>query len=170
MLNIKVEKSINEQINAELYSAYLYLSMSAYFESQSLEGMATWMRAQFEEEQEHAFRFFDYVNERGGRVELAAIEQPQKEWSSVLSVFEDTLAHERVVTEMINNMMEIAIEEKDYATQSFLQWYVDEQVEEEATVEGILSKVERIGDNGNGLLMLDRELGSRPATSITPEE
>lgn len=161
MININVEKAINKQINAELYSAYLYLSMSAYFEEQSLEGMAGWMRAQFEEEQAHAFKFFDYINERGGRVTLEAIEKPQESWDSVKSVFEDTLAHERLVTEMINDIMDIAIEEKDHATKSFLQYYIDEQVEEEATAEGILSKVVRIGDNGNGLMMLDRELGAR---------
>ncbi len=167
MLNLTVEKAINEQINAELYSAYLYLSMSAYLETQSLPGFANWMRIQFQEEQAHALKFFDYVNERGGKVTLTAIEEPATDWSSVSAVFENTLEHERLVTGKINHLMDIAMEEKDYATESFLRWFIDEQVEEEATAETILSHVERVEGNGNGLMMLDRELGSRVFTPPT---
>lgn len=170
MLNLNVERAINEQINAELYSAYLYLSMAAWFETQDLPGFASWMRVQFQEEQAHAMKFFDYVNERGGRVTLTAIEEPKSEWGSVVEVFEQTLEHERFVTERINNLMDVAKEEKDYASESFLRWYIDEQVEEEATAEGILSQVERVEGNGNGLMMLDRELGSRSFTPIAAEE
>lgn len=161
MLNLKVEQSINDQINAELYSAYLYLSMSAWFETENLPGFASWMRVQFQEEQAHAMKFFDYVNERGGKVVLDAIEAPKTEWSSVVDVFEQTLDHERMVTERINNLMDIALEERDYTTESFLRWYIDEQVEEEASAESILSQVERLEGNGNGMMMIDRELGSR---------
>jgi len=167
VLNLTVEKAINEQINAELYSAYLYLSMSAYLETQSLPGFANWMRIQFQEEQAHALKFFDYVNERGGKVTLTAIEEPATDWSSVSAVFENTLEHERLVTGKINHLMDIAMEEKDYATESFLRWFIDEQVEEEATAETILSHVERVEGNGNGLMMLDRELGSRVFTPPT---
>jgi ferritin len=166
MLNLKVEASINDQINAELYSAYLYLSMSAYLETENLPGFASWMRVQFEEEQAHAMKFFDYVNERGGRVILEAIEAPKTEWASVVEIFEQTLAHERMVTERINVMMDIALEERDYATESFLRWYIDEQVEEEAGAEAILSQVERLDGHGNGMMMMDRELGSRVFTPI----
>jgi ferritin len=166
MLNLKVEASINDQINAELYSAYLYLSMSAYLETENLPGFASWMHVQFEEEQAHAMKFFDYVNERGGRVILEAIEAPKTEWASVVEIFEQTLAHERMVTERINVMMDIALEERDYATESFLRWYIDEQVEEEAGAEAILSQVERLDGHGNGMMMMDRELGSRVFTPI----
>ena len=166
MLNLRVEEAINEQINAELYSAYLYLSMSAYLEGENLPGFASWMRVQFQEEQAHALKFFDYVNERGGKVVLSAIEGPQIEWGSVAEVFEHTLDHERMVTERINNLMSIALEERDYATESFLRWYVDEQVEEEASAESILAQVERLDGHGNGMLMLDRELGARVFTPI----
>ncbi|QRN85922.1 ferritin [Clostridia bacterium] len=166
MLNLKVEESINDQINAELFSAYLYLSMSAYLESENLPGFASWMRVQFQEEQAHAMKFFDYVNERGGKVTLEAIEAPQTEWASVVEIFEHTLSHERMVTERINHLMDVALEERDYATESFLRWYIDEQVEEEASAEAILSQLERLEGHGNGMIMLDRELGTRVFTPI----
>lgn len=166
MLNLKVEASINDQINAELYSAYLYLSMSAYLETENLPGFASWMRVQFQEEQAHAMKFFDFVNERGGKVILDAIEAPKTEWGSVVEIFEHTLDHERMVTERINTMMDIALEERDYATESFLRWYIDEQVEEEAAAEAILSQVERLDGHGNGMIMMDRELGARVFTPI----
>lgn len=166
MLNLKVEESINDQINAELFSAYLYLSMSAYLESENLPGFASWMRVQFQEEQAHAMKFFDFVNERGGKVVLEAIEAPQTEWGSVVEIFEHTLSHERMVTERINHLMDVALEERDYATESFLRWYIDEQVEEEASAEAILSQLERLEGHGNGMIMLDRELGTRVFTPI----
>ena len=161
MLDSKMEKAINKQIVAELYSAYLYLSMSAYFESEGLSGMAGWMRAQFQEEQLHAFKMFDYVAERGGRVKLGAIDEPPSDWDSPLAVFEHTLEHERKVTGLINKLVDLAQETSDYATDSFLRWYVTEQVEEESTADEIRQKLKMIGDHGQGLLMLDRELGAR---------
>lgn len=164
MINQRVADAINEQINAELYSAYLYLSMAAYFEDENLGGFANWMRVQFEEEQFHGLKFFNYLNERGGRVTLEAIEKPKTEWASIVEVFEETLEHERHVTSLINNIMNIAIEEKDHATVSFLNWYIDEQVEEEAAAESILTQLKFIGGQGNAILMMDRELGVRTFT------
>lgn len=165
MMNQKLEKAINAQINAELYSAYLYLSMGAYFEEQGLSGFANWMRVQFEEEQFHGLKFFDYVAERGGRVILESIEKPKTKWESPLAVFEEVLEHERHVTSLINNLIDIAIEERDHATKSFLNWYIDEQVEEEASAEDILNQLKLVDGDGRGLLMLDREMASR---SFTP--
>lgn len=164
MINQRLEKAINEQINAELYSAYLYLSMGAYFEEQGLEGFANWMRVQFEEEQFHGLKFFDYLAERGGRILLGAIEAPATEWESPVAVFEEVLKHERHVTSLINNLIDIAIEEKDHATKSFLNWFIDEQVEEEAAAESLLSQLRLVQGDGRGLLMLDRELSSRTFT------
>lgn len=164
MINQRVADAINAQINAEFYSAYLYLSMSAYFENENLGGFANWMRVQFEEEQFHALKFLGYLNERGGRVHLEAIEKPKTEWASLVEVFEETVAHERHVTSLINNLMDIALEEKDHATTSFLQWFIDEQVEEEAAAESILTQLKFIGGQGNAVLMLDREMGTRVFT------
>ena len=161
MLNAKVEKAINEQIVAETYSAYLYLSMAAYFESRGLKGMGSWMKNQAQEELTHAVKFFNYVNERGGRVILGAIEAPPSEWQSPLAAFENALAHEGKVTGLINGLVDLAIAEKDHASNSFLRWYVDEQVEEEATAGEIVDQLRLIGEDGQGLLMLDRELGAR---------
>lgn len=165
MINQRVQKAINEQINAEFYSAYLYLSMSAYFDGENLSGLATWMNVQFQEEQFHALKFFNYLSERGGEVELEAIEKPKTTWENAIDVFEETLAHERVVTGLINNIMDVALEERDHATVSFLRWFIDEQVEEEATAEGILNQLKRIKGEGNGLFMIDKELGSRVFTA-----
>lgn len=161
MLNKRLEVAINEQINAELYSAYLYLSMGAYFEAQNLSGFANWMRVQFQEEQFHALKFFDYINERGGKVVLEAIEKPKVDWENAVEVFEETLKHEYHVTSLINNLMDIAIEEKDHATKSFLNWYVDEQVEEEANASALLEQLKLIDGKGHGMLMLDKELATR---------
>ncbi len=169
MLSKKMEKAINEQINAEMFSAFLYLSMSAYFESEGYEGMASWMRIQYQEEEVHAFRFFDYVNERGGRVVLKAIDAPAATWKSAEHVFTETLKHEQKVTGLINKLVKLSRVEDDYATESFLRWFVDEQVEEEATAGSILQKVKMVGTTGNALYMLDKELGLRvftpPATT-----
>lgn len=161
MLSKAMQDAINEQINKELYSSYLYLSMAAYFESTGLPGFATWMRAQSQEELEHALKFFDYVNERGGRVELDAIEKPTVAWESPLAVFEATYEHEQMVTALINNLYKVALEENDYASQVMLHWFIDEQVEEEASVSQIVDSLERVGDKGQGLIMLDRALGAR---------
>jgi ferritin len=168
MLNGKIEKIINDQIVAETYSGYLYLSMSAYFESRGLKGMSAWMKCQAQEELTHAIKFFNYVHERGGRVILGAIEAPPSEWASPLAAFEDALAHEQKVTGLINSMVDLALKEKDHASDSFLRWYVDEQVEEEATAGEIVDQLKLIGDNGQGLLMLDRELGARTFTYPPP--
>jgi len=161
MLSKMMQDAINEQIKDELYSAYLYLSMAAYFEAESLPGFATWMRAQSQEEVEHAMKFFDFVNERGGRVELHAIEQPTVSFESPLAVFQATYEHEQKVTGLIHDLYELALEESDYAAQVMLHWFIDEQVEEEGSVSEILDTLERIGDKDQGLMMLDRELGQR---------
>ena len=161
MINKTVEKAFNNQINAEMYSAYLYLSMSAYFESIDLPGFANWMRIQFQEEQAHAFGMFDFVCERGGRVVLETIEKPQVEWENTINIFEETAKHEAHVTDLINNLMSIAIEEKDYASANFINWYVKEQVEEESAAANILNQLKLVNGEGQALLMLDRELGAR---------
>ena len=161
MLSEAMQNAINEQIRDELYSAYLYLSMAAYFEATSLPGFASWMRVQSQEEVEHAMKFFDFVNERGGRVELHAIEQPIAEFESPLAVFEATYEHEQKVTALIHNLYRLALEEDDYAAQVMLHWFIEEQVEEEAGASQILDTLKRIGDKDQGLMMLDRELGRR---------
>ncbi len=161
MINSKVEAALNEQINAEFWSAYLYLSMANYFNSIGLSGFANWMEVQFEEEVFHARKFMSYLNERGGRVLLKPIEEVQTEWEGTLNVFEDTLAHEEKVTSLVNNLMDIAIKEGDHATKSFLQWFIDEQVEEEANVSEILDSLRLINGEGHGLFMMDKEMKAR---------
>ncbi|HOJ12972.1 MAG TPA: ferritin [Deltaproteobacteria bacterium] len=161
MLSERLEEALNRQINAELYSAYLYLSMEAYFRSVNLEGFARWMRAQALEEMTHADRFAKYISNRQGRVVLDGIARPPVDWDSPRDVFEKVLEHERKVTALIFDLVALAEKEKDYSTGSMLQWFVNEQVEEEATAEGILGQLKLVGDNGNGLLMIDRELGTR---------
>ncbi|MDD3689281.1 MAG: ferritin [Synergistaceae bacterium] len=163
MINKKIEDSFNDQINAELYSAYLYLSMSAYLNSIDMNGMAHWMNVQAKEEVEHAMKFASYIVERGGRVVYKAIECPQEAWESVLDVFKGGYEHERYVTRRINDLMDLAIAEKDYASQVFLQWFVSEQVEEEASADEIVKKIEMIGEGRHGIYMLDKELGKREA-------
>jgi len=161
MLSDRMLNELNKQINAELYSSYLYVSMSAYFESINLPGFAAWMRAQAQEEVAHASKFFGYVVERGGRVLLMPIEGPETEWDSPLAAFQATFAHEQVVTGLIHKLVDLAEEEKDHATRSFLQWYVDEQVEEEASADAVVQKLTMIGDSANALFMLDNALGQR---------
>lgn len=161
MLNEAIHKAINEQINAELYSAYLYQSMMAHFDALGLQGFGNWMRVQSMEETLHAYKFYDYVIERGMKVTLTAIAGPETEWVTPLAALEQVLAHEQKVTALINGLMDIALETRDHASTSFLQWYVDEQVEEEANAEQIVSKLRLIGDNAQALLMIDRELGAR---------
>ncbi len=161
MITKKMESEINKQINAELWSAYMYLSMSAYCTKIGLSGTANWMRVQYQEEVAHALKFFDYVTERGGEAKLMAIAEVPTEWKNIIDVFEQTLKHEEKVTSLINHLMDVAIEEKDHAAKSFLQWYVDEQVEEEANVHKILDELRIIDGKGQGLLMLDREFAAR---------
>lgn len=170
MLKEKIEKALNKQINAELYSAYLYQSMAAYFEDKSLDGFAKWMDLQAQEEMTHARKIYDFVNERGGRVILDGIDKPKSEWESNLDVFEDSLAHEEKITGMINDLVALADEENDYATHSFLQWFVDEQVEEEDSVGEIVDRLKLIGDSTQGLFMMDDKLSSRTLSAAEGEE
>jgi len=163
MLSQRLEEAVNEQINKELYSAYLYLSMSAYCEAEKLPGAANWMRVQAQEELGHAMRLFDYVNAAGGRVVLKAIEMPPPVWKSPLEMFEEVLAHERKVTGSINRLYEVALKEKDSATQTELQWFVTEQVEEEQNAAQVVEQLKRVGERPMGMVMLDRELGEREA-------
>jgi len=169
MLKPTMEEALNKQVNAEFYSAYLYLSMSAWFESKNLPGMAHWMRLQFEEEQIHTMKFYDFINERSGTVKLMAVEAPQTEWKSVLDAFESTLAHEQKVTALINDLLTLAYEEKDHATASFLQWFVDEQVEEESNASQIVDQVKMVGADGAALFLLDSQLSQRPAPTAAPD-
>ena len=163
MLSKTLQDAMNEQIKNELYSAYLYLSMSAYCEASNLPGFAHWMRMQAQEEVTHAMKFYDFIYERGGRVVLQAIDQPPLEFQSPLDVFEQTLEHEQKVTALINDLYALAAREKDYASQVFLQWFVTEQVEEEDSATQIVETLKMVGDKGHALLMLDRELGGRGA-------
>jgi ferritin len=156
-----IQDAINEQINKEFYSAYLYLAMAAYFDANNLPGFAHWMRVQYGEETQHALKFYRYVNERGGRVFVKAIDEPPAEFGSPLRAFEQTLEHEQFVTSLINKLYELALEEKDYATQSLLKWYIDEQVEEEANASYIVETLKMVGEKGNGLILLDRHLAQR---------
>jgi ferritin len=170
MLKEKMLNTINEQINAEQYSALLYLSMSAWFSEKGLPGFANWMYVQYQEEMTHANKFFKYVVERGGKASVKAIAQMPSEWNGVIEVVEATLAHEQHVTALINNLVDVAIEERDHATQSFLKWFVDEQVEEEANVTEILDTLKLINGQGNGIFMLDRELRTRTFVDSTAAE
>jgi ferritin len=164
MLSDKMEKALNEQVNWELYSSYFYLSMSAYFESISLAGCAQWMRAQAQEELYHAIKIYDFINERGGRAIMESIDKPPSEWDSPLAIFEDVLSHEQKVTGLINDLVNLAVDERDHATNIFLQWFVSEQVEEEDSVGSVLDKFRLIGDDKSGLFVLDQELASRVFT------
>jgi ferritin len=167
MISKKMQLAIEEQVNAEIWSAYLYLSMSAYFERQNLRGFANWMRIQWQEEISHAMKFFDYVHSRGGEIYLKPIAAVQTEWSNALDVFTETLKHEKHVTSLINNLANIAVEEKDHASNSMLQWFINEQIEEEDNAEQIIVQLKMTGDNGFGLLMLDREMASRVFVDAT---
>jgi ferritin len=164
MIEDRMEKALCEQIKWELYSSYLYLSMSAYFSSISLPGFAHWMKTQAQEELLHAMKFYEYVIGRGGKVILLSIDQPKSEWESPKKVFEDVYAHEQKVTGLINGLVDLATSEKDYATINMLQWFVAEQVQEESTAEEILQKVKLVSEEkGMGVLyMLDRDLSQRP--------
>ena len=167
MISKKMQKALNGQLNAELYSAYLYLSMAAYFETADLAGFANWMRVQDSEERLHAMKFYDYILERGGKVTLGSIEAPPSDWNSPLAVFEATLTHEQKVTGLINDLVNLAVAERDHATEIFLQWFVTEQVEEEASADQVVQKLKLMGDASGGLFMLDREMAQRVFTPPT---
>lgn len=163
VINKKVQEAINKQINREMYSGYLYLSMSAYFESIGLKGFSSWMYLQAQEEGRHAMKLYTYIFDRGGKVNLLPIEAPPSEWKSPLNAFQDAYTHEKKVTEMIHSLVKQAKVDNDYATESMLQWFVDEQVEEEDSALAIVEKLEMIGDAKAGLFMLDHELAQRGA-------
>lgn len=164
MIKEPIQKSINDQIQAETFSSYLYLQMAAWLESKNLKGMANWMRIQTQEEVVHSLKFYQFLLERGGEVKLQAIEQPQHEWNSPLELFEAAMKHEQYITDRINKMVDLAIQENDHATRSFLQWYVDEQVEEEANAEENVLNLKMVGDHGGGLMMVDQKMGQRVFT------
>ena len=168
MISKRLEDAINAQINAEMWSAYLYLSMSAYCQDQGYSGMANWFAIQFKEEQDHAQIFYNYLISRGGRVWLKAIDAVDTEWASPLAAFEATYKHEQHVTSLINNLMHIAVEEKDYAAQSRLQWFIDEQVEEEENAVEIINKLKMLDGNGYGMYILDQELAARVYSTPSP--
>jgi ferritin len=157
-----VEKALNKQITEEMYSSYIYLSMSAYLESINLPGFAKWMKAQWQEETIHAMKIFNYIIERGGKVELETIKEPPKSWKSVKEIFETAYKHEQYITAKIASLVELSTKEKDHATTSFLQWYVNEQVEEEASADLILQKINMVKEMSGGLYLLDKEISSRP--------
>lgn len=161
MLSEKILKALNRQMNAESASAYLYMRMAAWLDARNLRGCAAWMKAQAHEEFRHAMKFYDFINERGGQAVLAAIEAPPAEWNSPQAVFEGVRDHERKVTRGINELVDLAAAERDHATSAFLQWFVTEQVEEEASAEDLVHKIGMVGQHPHGLYMLDRELGKR---------
>ena len=161
MINQKVGKILNSQVNKELYSAYLYLSMSAYFSDKGLLGFANWMRIQAQEEQAHAMLIYDFLINRGEKVVLTAVDAPPNNWENSLSVMEEVLKHEVYVTGLINDIISIAEEVKDRATISYMNWFIDEQVEEEANSQDIISKLKLIGDDKSALYLLDKDLAAR---------
>ena len=161
MISEKMQSELNEQVNKEFYSAYLYLAMAAYCTTIGLPGFAHWMRLQYEEENMHVTKMYDYILDQGGEIHLKKIEEPGKEFGSPVEIFEQTLEHEQFITRSINNLMGLAIEERDYATQTFLQWYVTEQVEEEANVNDVLNPLRMVGNDKGGLMMIDQNLSNR---------
>jgi ferritin len=161
MLTKSVQKALNEQINAEMYSAYAYLSMSTYCAEHNFNGFAQWLRMQSGEENEHAMKFYHYVHQHGGHVELESIAKPPVKFKSPMDVFGQVLAHEKNVTALITKLYELALKEKDYATQAFLQWFITEQVEEESAAVQIVERMTMVGSEGPQIFLLDRELGMR---------
>lgn len=161
MINTKLQEAINKQINAEIYSAYLYLSMRAYFDSNDLPGFAQWMYVQALEEFTHADKFYKHVISRGGKVKLTAIDGPEINWKDALAVVENVLSHEQKVTGLINDLVNLSTDEKDHAAKSFLQWFVDEQVEEEANAMEMVRKIKMIKNDPGAMFMLDKEAGTR---------
>jgi ferritin len=162
-MNKKIEEAFNAHLNAELYSSYLYLSMANYFAAENLDGMAQWMRIQTDEEREHGMKFLDFINQRGGRVILEQIDKPKIEWGSASEAFQEAYAHECLISSKINDLVNLATQEGDHAATTFLQWFVSEQVEEEATALSIVERLKMIGENMMGLIMMDQQLGQRTA-------
>lgn len=167
MISDKIQQAFNKQVNAEFFSAYLYLSMAAYFESLNLPGFANWMRCQSQEELIHAMKFYSFISERNGTVTLTAIDGPPTQWESPLAAFRDANLHEQKVTSMINNLVDLAIQERDHASNAFLQWFVTEQVEEESSSDQVVQKLKLAGSEGSGLFMIDQELAQRVFTMPT---
>lgn len=171
MLSDRMEKALNQQVNAELYSAYLYLAMSSYFKSVNLNGFARWMEVQTLEELSHAMKFYHFINDRGKQALMSAIEAPPATWGSPLAAFEHVYEHEQKVTGLINSLVNLALDDKDHATNNFLQWFVGEQVEEESSANDVVQKLKLIQEGQGGLFLLDQELGRRvftppPGTTI----
>ena len=169
MISKKMVKALNDQVNAEFFSAYLYLSMEAYFKSLNLNGFANWMMVQTQEELTHAMKIYEFINERGGRIILKAVDGPVTEWDSPLAVFEAVYEHEQKVTGLINELVNLAIEEKDHATNTFLQWFVNEQVEEESSADDMIQQLKMMEKAPGGMFMLDRELAQRVFTPPAAE-
>lgn len=169
MISHQIQDAFNDQLNAEAYSAYLYLSMSAYFESMNLKGFANWMRCQAQEEMIHAMKFYSFLHDRGGRVVLSAIEDPPVNWDSPLGAFEDAYGHEQKVTGLINNLVDLAMQERDHSAGAFLQWFVTEQVEEEASADAVVQRLKLAGGQGAALFMIDAELATRVFTMPTTQ-
>lgn len=167
-MNKQLVKEMNEQITKELYSAYLYLSMAAYFASETLEGFSHWMKIQAQEEILHAMKFYNFLGERAEKIELGAIDKPPSKFSSIEDVFKKTLAHEKKVTASINDLYELAVKDNDNASKVFLQWFINEQVEEEKNPSDILGKLKYVGDQPAGILILDKELSARPQPVLDP--
>ncbi len=163
MMSEKMNAALNKQINEEYFSNYIYLAMAAYLEDSDLDGMAHWMRMQAQEEYQHAMKIFDYMIERGTRVVLTEVAAPPREWANPLACFQAALEHEKYMTKNINDLADLALEEKDHATNNIMQWYVSEQVEEESNVDRIVKKLKMMGADGTALFMMDRELAGRPA-------
>jgi len=170
MIGKQVQDAMNEQIKRELESAYLYLSISAYFRSEGLDGMAQWMLVQSQEEVEHAMRFFEHISQREGVVELLALGKPKKEWNSALEAFEDAYKHEKFISASIDDLAKIADDSNDNPAKIMLQWFITEQVEEESSTKSVVDLLKRIGDSGHGLVMADRELGVRGASLTSGNE
>ena len=164
MLSKKSEEAFNNQLNFEMFSANIYLSMAAYFDSMNLAGFAAWMKIQYQEEMFHTMKFYDFINERGSRVLMAAAEAPPTQWDSPLAAFENALAHERIVSGRINDLVTMATEERDHASVNFLQWFVGEQVEEESNVDTVVQQLQLMAGAPGAMFMLDRELGARVFT------
>lgn len=164
MINDKVNAALNEQVNAELFSSYLYLGMSAWFSEKSLNGFANWMLVQAQEEMSHAMKIYDFILERGGTIELKAIDKPESNWGSPLKVIEEVANHEAKVTGLIHDLVDLALEQRDHATNIFLQWFVTEQVEEEASAGEVLDRVTMIGDDSAGMFAMDMEMAKRQFT------
>ncbi len=164
MLTEKMQDALNAQVNAEYYSSYLYLAMAAYFEAENLRGFANWMRVQAQEENLHATKFYDFIVQRNGRVLLRPIDAPPSSWDSPLAVFEAAYKHEQHVTDLINKLVSLSLGEGDFASNTFLQWFVNEQVEEEANADAIIHDLKRVGSSMDGLFLMDRELATRVYT------